>query len=312
MPDPDHSLNVGSGSHAVQTAAVITGYEVVLNKDRPDFVVVIGDVNSTLACALTAAKELVPVAHLEAGLRSFDRTMPEEINRIVTDTVANLLWTPSRDADANLAREGVPAERVERVGNIMIDCFEMLRESILANESMARLGLKHGDFALATLHRPSNVDDPTKLATLVSALCKLSARLPVVFPVHPRTRDRLERFALWPALSSAPGIVLLEPMGYVSFMNLVTGASLVVTDSGGLQEETTYLGIPCLTLRENTERPITLTEGTNRLCRGEDIPALTEAILSGHAPKGRQPELWDGHAASRVAESLKQHLGAST
>jgi len=312
MPAPDHALNVGSASHAMQTAAIMAGYDQVLRQDRPACTIVIGDVNSTVGCALTAAKELVPVAHLEAGLRSGDRTMPEEINRIVTDVLADILWTPSPEADDNLAREGIPTTRVERVGNIMMDCFEMLRERILADDGAARLGLPPGGFAVVTLHRPSNVDAPTALAVLVKALGDLGQRLPVVFPVHPRTRDRLERFGLWPALADAPGLLLLEPMGYMAFMGLVTRAGLVVTDSGGLQEETTYLGIPCLTVRDNTERPITITQGTNRLCRAKDIPALADAILAGAVSQGRRPDLWDGRTAVRVAKSLKRRLdGAS-
>ncbi len=308
MPAPDHSLDVGSASHAVQTAAVMSGYDAVLGCDRPSMVVVVGDVNSTLACALTAVKEGVPVAHLEAGLRSRDRTMPEEINRLVTDAVADRLWTPSPDADDNLLGEGVPRERIARVGNIMMDCFEMLRPSIEAGNGPAALGLAPGGFAVATLHRPSNVDTPQALAAVVEALSRLSERLPVVFPVHPRTRERLSRFGLARVLEDLPGLRCVEPMGYVDFMGLVTRAALVVTDSGGLQEETTYLGLPCLTVRDNTERPVTVTQGTNRLCRPGDIDALAGEILAGGAPKGRRPELWDGRAAGRVADDIDRFL----
>lgn len=310
IPDPDYALNVGSASHAVQTAGIMTGYEQVLLKSRPDCTVVIGDVNSTVACAMTAAKELVPVAHLEAGLRSFDRTMPEELNRIVTDTLSDILWTPSEDADENLRREGIAAEQVELVGNIMMDSFEMLRHRIMEIDMSSRLGLSAGNYALVTLHRPSNVDHPAALAQLVASLGRLARRVPIVFPVHPRTRDRLERFGFWPDLAAAPGVTLLSPLGYLDFMSLMTQARLVVTDSGGLQEETTYLGIPCLTVRENTERPITILHGTNRLCRAEEIPSLTDAILSGEVAPGRRPDLWDGRTAVRVAQSLKRRLDA--
>lgn len=312
MPDPEHSLGVGSGSHAAQTAAVMSGYDVVLERDRPSLAVVVGDVNSTLACALTAVKEGVPVAHLEAGLRSRDRTMPEEINRLVTDAVADRLWTPSPDADENLLREGVPSSRIVRVGNIMMDCFEMLRPSIEAGDGPAAIGLTPGSFAMATLHRPSNVDSPQALGAVVEALSLLSKRLPVVFPIHPRTRERLMRFGLFNSFQSLSGLRCIDPMGYVDFMGFVTRAALVVTDSGGIQEETTYLGIPCLTVRENTERPITVTQGTNRLCRPEEIYNLAEIILARGATKGSRPDMWDGRTAARVADDLERILDVSS
>ncbi|HET7301572.1 MAG TPA: UDP-N-acetylglucosamine 2-epimerase (non-hydrolyzing), partial [Oleiagrimonas sp.] len=264
LPWPDLHLGVGSGSHAVQTAGVMMAYENACENDRPDLIVVVGDVNSTLACALVGAKRWITVAHLEAGLRSGDRRMPEELNRLVTDTLADILWTPSPDADENLAAEGVPTDKITHVGNIMIDSYELMRERIQASGERERLGLDEGGYAVATLHRPSNVDTQATLAALVGKLKATAARLPLVFPVHPRTRKNLEAFGLWESLSEAPGLTVTAPLGYVDFMNLVCGARLVVTDSGGIQEETTYLDIPCLTLRTTTERPITLTQGSNR------------------------------------------------
>ncbi|GAB4391154.1 MAG: O-antigen biosynthesis protein WlbD [Kiloniellaceae bacterium] len=307
LPDPDHHLGVGSGSHAQQTAGVMVAYEEICVKARPDWTIVVGDVNSTLACSLVAAKLLIPVAHLEAGLRSNDRTMPEEINRIVTDRLADLLWTPSPDGDENLLREGVPAEKIDRIGNIMIDSFELQRAQIEALGMPESLGLQPGGYAVVTLHRPSNVDDPATLSTIVEALLQLAGRLPLVFPIHPRTRGRLDEFGLLEKLSGHPAVTLAEPQPYNAFMSLVMHARMAVTDSGGLQEETTYLGIPCLTLRENTERPITLTEGTNQLVRADSLAAEVQAILDGRGKAGRRPDLWDGQAAERAAESLRRH-----
>ena len=307
LPPPAHHLEVGSGSHAEQTGRTMMAYEVVCQAARPEAIVVVGDVNATAACAMVGAKLWIPVVHLEAGLRSRDRRMPEEINRLVTDAIADLLWTPSRDADANLLAEGVPAAKIDCIGNIMLDSFEMLRAKITAADTRERLKLS-GPFAVVTLHRPSNVDERAKLTELAQALAEVSQVLPVVFTVHPRTRKRLEEFGLWQALASSPAIHLLQPLSYIEFMNLVMHASIAITDSGGVQEETTYLGIPCATLRENTERPITLTEGTNRLIQAQDLPGVAREALSGRWPKGRRPELWDGHAAERAAVSLRARL----
>ena len=309
LPDPQVHLGVGSGSHARQTAGVLVAYEEVLLQKQPAWVVVVGDVNSTLACTLAAKKLNLKVAHLEAGLRSFDRTMPEEINRLVTDALADLLWTPSPDGDRNLLHEGVDQGRIERVGNIMIDSFELLRPRIEAQETWRGLGLEKGGYGLLTLHRPSNVDRPQTLTRIVEQLLAVSERLPLVFPVHPRTRGRLEEAGLWEQLAGAPGMRLLKPQGYIDFMSLLTGCRLALTDSGGIQEETTYLGIPCLTLRPNTERPITVSQGTNRLIAPEEIGQAIQRVLAGKSARGRCPELWDGHTAQRVAASLRRHLG---
>jgi UDP-N-acetylglucosamine 2-epimerase (non-hydrolysing) len=308
LPSPDLHLGVGSGSHAAQTAGVMLAYEEACSADRPDLIVVVGDVNSTIACTLVGSKLWIPVAHLEAGLRSRDRRMPEEINRLVTDTLADILWTPSPDGDENLAGEGVPAEKITRVGNIMIDSYELMRERIDASDERRRLGLEGREYGVVTLHRPSNVDARAPLTALVAQLTGIAARLPLVFPVHPRTRKNLEAFGLWPRLANAPGMQVVDPLGYVDFMNLVCGARLTITDSGGVQEETTYLGIPCLTLRTTTERPITITEGTNRLVTADELASTVDEILAGCGHHGRKPALWDGHAAARVAADIRRRL----
>jgi UDP-N-acetylglucosamine 2-epimerase (non-hydrolysing) len=308
LPPPDLHLDVGSGSHAEQTAGVMLAYERACIAERPDLIVVVGDVNSTVACALVGTKLHVPVAHLEAGLRSRDRQMPEEINRLVTDVIADILWTPSPDGDENLAAEGVAAEKVTRVGNIMLDSYELMRERIEASGERHKLGLDGREYGVVTLHRPSNVDTAASLTALVEQLTTIAAKLPLVFPVHPRTRRNLEAFGLWSQLAEAPGLHVIGPLGYVDFMNVVCGARLTITDSGGVQEETTYLDIPCLTVRTTTERPITITEGTNRLVTvGELAPAVDE-ILAGHWTHGRKPELWDGHTAARVVADIRRRL----
>ena len=306
VPAPDYHLGVGSGSHAEQTGGVMIAYEKVCLEDRPDWIVVVGDVNSTAACAMVGAKLWIPVVHLEAGLRSRDRHMPEEINRLVTDAISDVLWTPSEDGDENLRNEGVDEQKIECIGNIMIDSFEMLRENIDASNARQELGLESNNYALVTLHRPSNVDTFETLAPIVDALADTATSLPVVFVAHPRTIKGLDKFELRKHLESADNVTLLEPVPYVRFMNLVTGARLVITDSGGLQEETTYLGIPCLTLRENTERPITVTLGTNKLVDAGTLGENLQAILKGDWPAGQCPPLWDGKTAERAVESLRR------
>lgn len=310
LPQPDIHLGVGSGSHAQQTARVMTAFEPVLEEHRPDWVVVVGDVNSTLACALVAAKLHIPVAHVEAGLRSFNRRMPEEINRVLTDALSDLLFTTDRQAGDNLRREGIPAEKIYFVGNVMIDTLLKHRERALTSDILERLGLKPAQYALLTLHRPNNVDHFPVLQGLLAALGQLSRRLPVVFPVHPRTRQRVQAFGLDDLLDSYPGIIRCEPLGYLEMLCLMAKARLALTDSGGVQEETTALGTPCLTLREETEWPVTVNEGTNLVIGNEPERLLAEsdAILAGGGKRGRIPELRDGQAAGRIVGVLREAL----
>jgi UDP-N-acetylglucosamine 2-epimerase (non-hydrolysing) len=305
LPEPDVHLGVGSASHAQQTAAVMQRFEPVVCEHKPDWVLVVGDVNSTLACALVCAKLQVRVAHVEAGLRSRDRTMPEEINRLLTDQIADLLLTPSPDADENLRAEGIPNARIRFVGNVMIDSLYAQLERAARSTIREDLGLKGEPYAVVTLHRPSNVDERASLERILSALERISERLSVVFPAHPRTRSRLAEFDLMSrASSAAPRLRLLEPLGYLDFLRLMSGARLVLTDSGGLQEETTALGIPCLTLRENTERPITVTLGTNKIV-GTDTERIVSAAFDALDSKRESlPPLWDGQAADRILNAL--------
>lgn len=308
LPLPDHYLGVGSGTHAQMTARVMLALEPVIASERPDMVVVVGDVNSTLAASLVAAKLGIPVAHVEAGLRSGDRDMPEELNRLVTDQLSDLLFTTSRDADDNLEAEGIPAHRVVFVGNTMIDSLEQHREVALRRPILRDLGVRPYEYGIVTLHRPSNVDDAQGLARLVALLAEISRGLPLVFPVHARTRQLLEAHDLMTEAEAHGCVRLVEPLGYLDFLGLLAQAKLVLTDSGGIQEETTVLGIPCLTLRKNTERPITIWEGTNQLVDPEDPQAIVEAIGTIlHAPgrlTPRRPELWDGRAGTRIIEAI--------
>ena len=305
IPEPDLFLGVGSGSHARQTARILEAFETVVEERRPDLVVVVGDVNSTLACSLVAVKLGVPVAHVEAGLRSGDRTMPEEINRIVTDSISDLLFATEQSGVDHLAREGVPAERVHLVGNVMIDTLVKHRESAMASGVLDELGLGDGPYAVVTMHRPSNVDDPAHLRDVLLPIVELSRTMPVAFPVHPRTATRLS--GVLEAMPDAGGVRLLDPLGYLDFLRLMIGARVVVTDSGGIQEETTVLGVPCVTVRENTERPITLTHGTNHLAgvRPEGVREALGLALGGARKPTGPPPLWDGHAASRIVDVLR-------
>ncbi len=307
---PDHFLGVGSGSHGAQTAKVMIALEELFQRERPDALVVVGDVNSTMAGALVAVKMGIPVAHLEAGLRSGDRTMPEEINRIVTDSISDLLLTSCRDADANLLREGIPAERIRFVGNIMIDSLVHLLPKAERRDITARLDVEAGRYVLVTLHRPSNVDDPERLGLIVRQLAELAKDLPVVFPVHPRTRKMLDALSDLRPLTS--GLRLLAPLGYLDFLALEMHAGAVVTDSGGVQEETSFLGIPCLTLRANTERPVTVTEGTNRLVDPSKVSLQEEcAAAIEHRGPRRSIELWDGRTAARVVRVLREWVAGA-
>lgn len=309
LPSPHFSLGVGSASHGEQTGRVMIAYEKICLTETPELIVVVGDVNSMLGATLVGVKLLVPVAHLEAGLRSFDRTMPEEINRIAADAIADVLWTPSPDADQNLQNEGVSISRVERVGNIMIDSFEMLKPQIIARRKHAEHGLADHSYGLVTVHRPSNVDTPERLRELTKLLRKLSFQVPLACPLHPRTIKNLKAFGLWDSLRLCENITLLDPLPYLDFMSLLTQCKFVLTDSGGLQEESTYLGIPCLTLRENTERPITVTIGTNTLTSFRRAEELVAEILRGNRKRGRVPDLWDGRTASRIVQSIQNRFG---
>jgi len=295
IPAPDINLEVGAGTHAQQTAKVMIGLEETLLQSRPDLVLVYGDVNSTMAAAVVCSKLQIPVGHVEAGLRSFDRTMPEEVNRIITDRLSDMLFTPSEDGDQNLAVEGVPAEKIHLVGNVMIDTLVRLlpRAQLPVFEGRPR------EYALVTLHRPSNVDDPTGLTRIIQALEGVARELPVLFPAHPRTQNRIAQLAL----NTNRGLHIMEPLGYLEFLALQREAVVVITDSGGVQEESTYLQVPCLTLRENTERPITVTMGTNMLLgsRVDQLGIEIERIMAGEAKRGSIPPLWDGHAAERAA-----------
>lgn len=306
LPEPDIYLGVGSGTHAEQTGRIMIEFEKVVSRDRPDLIIVVGDVNSTLACSLVGAKLLIPVAHVEAGLRSFDLTMPEEINRMVTDVLSTYCFTTSPEAEDNLKHEGVKDGCIFFVGNIMIDSLMYYLGKTESSDVLARLGLESGGYCLVTLHRPSNVDTPEIFHGIFGALANLSETLPVVFPVHPRTRKMIDGSD--PPFETPHALRMIEPIGYLDFLALMRYARIVITDSGGIQEETTVLGIPCLTVRENTERPITISMGTNTLVgtNGERIIAAATKILAGGCGDHRIPPLWDGMTAGRIADVLEK------
>ncbi len=308
LPLPDEYLEVGSGSHGEQTARIIDRYEKVLMRDKPDLVFVAGDVNSTAACAIDAVKMNIPVVHIEAGLRSFDKTMPEEINRIITDAIADYLLTPSPDANKNLLAEGKPEEKIYYVGNIMID--SLIKYLPIAKDSavLKTNDLKENEYGLITLHRPANVDDPKALSIILDALEMIAEKIPLAFPIHPRTQRRLIEFELERRAKSINNLLLIPPVGYYDFLKLEMESRLILTDSGGIQEESTYFGIPCLTLRPNTERPITITEGTNKLVALdiESMVSETDAILQGASKKGKVPKYWDGNTSTRIVEIFRK------
>jgi UDP-N-acetylglucosamine 2-epimerase (non-hydrolysing) len=304
LPAPDRHLDAGGGTQAEQTAEIMIRLERVFGELRPDLVLVVGDVNSTLAAAIVAAKMAIPIAHVEAGLRSRDRAMPEEINRVVTDVLADYLFATEPSGVENLRAEGIPEERIFFTGNVMIDTLLRFREKAARSDVLGRFGIAEKSYALVTLHRPSNVDSPAQLRAMITALHRIGESLPVVFPTHPRTRGNLERFGI-----ACDGLILTAPLGYLDFLKLMSCARLVLTDSGGIQEETTILQVPCLTLRENTERPVTIDMGTNRLA-GTDpqnlVAAARDALDKPPAP-ARTPELWDGRAAARIWDVLEKH-----
>ncbi len=310
MPEPDIYLGIGSGSHAEQTAKVMVEFEKVCIEHQPSMVVVVGDVNSTIACSIVAAKLWITSAHVEAGLRSFDRKMPEEINRILTDTICDLLLTPSLDGNENLLKEGVEAHKIHFVGNIMIDSLMINLERARNCDVHARLNIEKGNYGVVTLHRPSNVDDKEAFERIITALEVLGEKIPLVLPLHPRTNKQAENFGLSGRLKSIPNIIITEPAGYLDFVALMASSKIVLTDSGGLQEETTALGIPCITLRENTERPITVIEGTNIIVGNDKDAIISTAmdILDNGGKSGSIPQLWDGNTASRISDVLLSYI----
>ena len=312
---PDLFLGIGSGTHAEQTGKIMMAFEQVCVQDRPDVVVVVGDVNSTMACAITAKKLCLPVAHVEAGLRSRDWMMPEEINRLVTDSVSDLLFTPSRDADRNLRGEGVAPERIHFVGNVMIDSLLALLARTQDRDTLRRFGVEEGRYATLTLHRPSNVDDPATLGGIIDALSEIGCELPILWPLHPRSRKNLEQWGILQRLDKVSGIIVSPPLGYLDMLTLNRKARIILTDSGGVQEEATVLRVPCVTLRDNTERPVTIESGCNQLA-GNDPAKIRSTISSALSRNGRDiqtPELWDGHAAERIVEVLaRQDFSSAT
>jgi UDP-N-acetylglucosamine 2-epimerase (non-hydrolysing) len=310
IPSPDISLEVGSDTHAKQVASIMERFDDVCDSQKPDGILVVGDVNSTMACSLVAAKKGIKIIHVEAGIRSFDREMPEEINRMVTDAITDLLLPPSRDAVDNLLREGHPVSKIHLVGNIMIDTLMDSQPQIMKSDIFHQLGIRERNYALVTLHRPSNVDNISDFKRILLALAKIQERLPIVFPVHPRTLKILDDPELKAITDNMPRLVLCDPLGYFDFGRLVSGCRMVITDSGGIQEESTVYGIPCITIRENTERPITLSEGTNVLA-GTDTAKIinfADQILDGKWKIGKIPELWDGHTAERIISCIEKEL----
>jgi UDP-N-acetylglucosamine 2-epimerase (non-hydrolysing) len=301
LPKPDVHLGVGGGTHSHQTAGVMLKFEELCLERKPDLVLVVGDVNATMATTVVATKLHIPVAHVEAGLRSGDRTMPEEINRLITDAIADLLFTPSPDGDAHLLREGVDPKRIHLVGNIMIDSLVSSIEKARDLGTFENYGTQAGQYGVVTLHRPSNVDDPVTLGRILQVLSEVE--MPLLFPVHPRTRAVMEKNGL-----ASTNLTLIDPLGYYDFLNLTLHAKMILTDSGGIQEETTYLQIPCLTLRPNTERPITITEGTNELATVESLPGQIASIMAGTWKEGTVPDLWDGKTAPRIVKVLEEFL----
>ena len=322
IPEPDYNLEVGSGSHHSQTAEIIKRFGELVQQDRPDMVLVVGDVNSTIACALVAAKESIPVVHVEAGLRSFDRSMPEEINRVLTDAISDLLFTTEESGNQNLANEGVGPDKVFLVGNLMIDSLVGALDAARRSSLRSNLGLPKRGYAVLTLHRPSNVDDPSQLTRTLTALAEVGQHIPIIFPVHPRTQQKILASGFdgtnpWDGVKPIAnrGIWTMPPASYLDFLGLVEGAAMVITDSGGIQEETTYLGVPCLTYRNNTERPVTVTMGTNRLIGAEPssiVEHASEVLRNTSTPNGHKPHtpppLWDGRAAPRIVRILKDYL----
>jgi UDP-N-acetylglucosamine 2-epimerase (non-hydrolysing) len=307
LPKPDIFLGVGPGTQAVQTAKIVVKFEKVCVKEKPDLIIVVGDVNSTLACSLVAAKLCIPIAHVEAGLRSFDRAMPEEINRVIVDHISDFLFTTCEDANDNLKREGISRKNIFFVGNVMIDTLKNLKVKSKKSSILNKIGLQKNNYAVLTLHRPSNVDDREKLQRIFSAFQSLSRHIPIIFPVHPRTLKQIKNFGI---SFNNKNIKLIEPLGYLDFMKLYMDSKLVLTDSGGIQEETTYSGIPCLTLRENTERPITVKEGTNILVGSDKNKIIKESlrILNEKCKAKRAPRLWDGKSAERIVKILRKKL----